>query len=151
MNKNNITYQTKAAAEKDIFSHLSVCNDSFLPPLNERVDIYSYAKKIAENALTFEAWDESTLIGLIAVYFNADAGKSAFITNVSVTKKFMGMGIASVLLKNCIEYSIQGNCFEIYLEVNRDNIPAIGFYKKLNFIQSGNKGDNLILKLDIKQ
>ena len=86
MNKNNITYQTKAAAEKDIFSHLSVCNDSFLPPLNERVDIYSYAKKIAENALTFEAWDESTLIGLIAVYFNADAGKSAFITNVSVTK-----------------------------------------------------------------
>ena len=147
----NIKYQVKAAAEKDIFLHLTGCNDSFLPPLNERVDIPSYAKKIFEKAMTFEAWDDTDLIGLVAVYFDTGIPKSAFITNVSVIKEYMGMGIASRLLKTCIGYAVENNCFEIHLDVYKKNIAAINFYKKYNFTQSGTKGDNLVMKLEIKQ
>ena len=150
MNTTTIRYQTKTAAEKNIFHHLVICSGSFVPPLKERVDIEAYSKKIAEKAISFEAWNNNELVGLIAAYFNDDIVKSCFITNVSVTKEFTGKGIASILLNNCIEYCTGNKCFEIYLEVYWNNIPAINFYKKFNFIQSDKKGDNLILKLDIK-
>lgn len=151
MDISRITYQTKTATEKNIFLHLTECNNNFTPPLSERTGLASYAKKIFENAVTFEAWDDDQLIGLIAAYVGADDKKSMFITNISVKKEFMGKGIASLLLKNCISYSVMNNYFEINLEVNRHNSPAIIFYEKHQFKQSYTRGDNLILKLEIKQ
>jgi ribosomal protein S18 acetylase RimI-like enzyme len=145
-----LIFKTKQAEKKAILMHLTECNDSFVPPLNERTDLNNYSNKIVEKAITFEAWNADLLIGLIAAYFNNADSPSAFITNVSVVKKFKGMGIATTLLKNCIDYSINNNCFEIYLEVNKENIPAINFYKKNNFTQIATKEDNLVLKLAIK-
>jgi len=145
-----LLFKTKQAAEKDILVHLKECNDSFLPPLNERTDLLTYSKKIHEKAITFEAWNNDWLIGLIAVYFNNADPLSAFITSVSVVKKYKGMGIATSLLKNCINYSVDKNCFIIYLEVNNENTPAINFYKKYNFTQTAVRDINLVLKLEIK-
>lgn len=145
-----ITYQTKTATEKNIFLHLTYCNNNFTPPLSERTDLGSYAKKIFENAVTFEAWSDDQLIGLIAAYLSADDTRSVFITNISVTKEFTGKGIASRLLRNCIAHCVKNDYFVITLEVNRNNSPAISFYQKNQFMQSETRGDNLILKLELK-
>lgn len=145
-----LLFKIKQAAEKDILLHLTECNDSFLPPLNKRIDLLIYSKKIVEKAITFEAWSNDWLIGLIAVYFKQENPNSAFITSVSVVKKYKGMGIATTLLKNCIDYSVDKKCFEIYLEVNNENTPAINFYKKYNFTQTATRNNNLVFKLEIK-
>ena len=145
-----LLFKIKQAAEKDILLHLTECNDSFLPPLNKRIDLLIYSKKIVEKAITFEAWSNDWLIGLIAVYFKQENPNSAFITSVSVVKKYKGMGIATTLLKNCIDYSVDKKCFEIYLEVNNENNPAINFYKKYNFTQTATRNNNLVFKLEIK-
>ena len=146
-----INYTVKKATEATILSHLILCDESFVPPLSDRVNLAEYAKKIFEKSISFEAWkNQQNLIGLIAAYFNETQPPSAFITNVSTDKNFMGLGIASQLLKNCIGYAKENNCFEIYLEVNSKNLPAINFYKKYHFIQTEIKGGNLILKLEIK-
>lgn len=150
MDINPVTYRTKTASEKNIFLHLTDCNNNFIPPLSERTDLASYAKKIFENAVTFEAWDDDQLIGLIAAYLDADGKKSMFITNISVKKEFMGKGIASLLLKNCIAHSVMHRYFVINLEVNKNNSSAIPFYEKHQFKQSYTRGDSLILKLEIK-
>lgn len=140
----NITYNTKTVSENEISLHLNKCNDSFLPLLNTRVNIAEYSKKIFDNAITFEAWNDKELIGLIATYFN-DENKFGFITSVSVAKEFMGAGIATKLLQMCLEYAIKNNYKEIKLEVFKDNIPAINFYKKYNFTQFATKDDSLIM------
>jgi ribosomal protein S18 acetylase RimI-like enzyme len=150
MDISRITYQTKTATERNIFLHLTDCNNNFIPPLSERADLASYAKKIFENSVTFEAWNDDQLIGLVAAYLSGDDIRSVFITNISVTKEFTGKGIASRLLKNCIAHCAKNDYFVITLEVNRNNSQAITFYKKHQFIQSETRGDNLILKLEIK-
>ena len=150
MDTNPITYQTKAATEKNIFLHLTDCNNNFTPPLSERTELASYAKKIFEKAVTFEAWSDNQLIGLIAAYLSSDDKRSVFITNISVTKEFTGKGIASRLLRNCIAHCAKNDYFVITLEVNRNNSPAIAFYEKHQFIQSEARGDSLILTLNLK-
>ena len=150
MDTNPVTYQTKTATEKNIFLHLEDCDNNFTPPLSERTDLASYAKKLFERSVTFEAWNEDRLIGLIAAYLSADDIRSVFITNISVIKEFTGKGMASRLLRNCIAHCAKNDYFVINLEVNRNNSQAIGFYEKHQFKQSGTRGDSLVLTLNLK-
>ncbi|MBK8698425.1 MAG: GNAT family N-acetyltransferase [Saprospiraceae bacterium] len=84
--------------------------------------------------MTFEAWKENSLVGLVAIYFNENADHSAYITNVSVLKSFMGSGIASELLGQCIGYAVSENFMEIKLEVNKESSHAINLYRKYDFV-----------------
>ena len=108
-----ISYKTKTANANDISLHLLACDDSFIPALSSRINISDYAQKIYDKAITFEAWNKNELIGLIATYFTQPESGIAFITNVSVSKKYNGKGIASKLLSNCITYAVKTNYKEI--------------------------------------
>lgn len=141
-----ITYRTKAASEPEILDHLNECDNSFIPPLSSRVDLRSYAKKIVNHAVTFEAWNERKLAGLLAAYFNNSEKRVGYITNVSVLPEFAGKGIGSKLLLRCFHHALKENYPEICLEVNRANIKAISLYRKHNFTQTDEKGDDLIMK-----
>ncbi len=145
----NVDYKIKQALEKNIFFHLEECKNDFIPPLEQKINIKEYAKKIFDKAVTFEAWHNKKLSGLVAAYFNQKTS-IAFITNVSVIKSMMGKGVASVLLKNCIEAAMQKKIKEIQLEVDKNNFAAVSFYKKFNFTNAGFNNDSIIMKLEIK-
>lgn len=149
MNSSNVIYKTKTATQEEIYSHLSDCNYNFIPPLDERVNIQEYSKKIVEKSVTFEAWANTILVGFVAAYFNDIENHSGYITNVSITKSYMGLGIASKLLNLCIGYAREKNFNELKLEVNKDNAPAINFYKRLNFSAIESKSDNILMKFKI--
>ena len=136
-----ISYKIRTAALNDIFNHLIKCNENFIPALDQKVDIAAYSKKIAENSITFEAWINGELAGLIAAYFNEENAKNGFISNVSIIKEYAGKGIASKLMEMCISYGVQHQFSEISLEVLRHNISAMQLYKKYDFHETGNKGD----------
>ena len=144
-----IHYKIKIADEEAIRSHLELCDEGFSPPLSQKVNIKEYAKKIFERAVTFEAWKNNLVAGLIAAYFSDTASRKAFITNVSVIKKCLGQGIASELMKMCIHYAKQNDFDEIALEVGKNNNTAIALYEKFGFSVEGNMGDNLKMKLKI--
>jgi ribosomal protein S18 acetylase RimI-like enzyme len=148
MDANTISYKVNTASEKEIHSHLSESNSSFIPPLSERVNILDYSKKLFERSVTFEAWADNKLIGLIAAYFDKETNNS-FITNVSVAKAYGNLGIAGNLLNMCIDHLTENKGNEIQLEVHKENLPAISFYTKFNFFKAGTKEDMLILKLVI--
>ena len=90
MLQEEICYKIRTATFNDVLQHLAKCNENFIPALNEKVDIIAYSQKIAENSITFEAWINNELLGLIAAYFNDGKKKTAFITNVSTIKKYSG-------------------------------------------------------------
>jgi ribosomal protein S18 acetylase RimI-like enzyme len=144
----DLEYKIKTATEENICLHLQECNSNFVPPLSERLDIDEYSKKIFDKSITFEAWENDVLAGLIATYFDYN-NLSAFVTNVSVMKGFMGLGLASELLNMCIDYASKQNILEIKLEVNNKNDQAINLYKKFNFIPDEFKTDILIMKFYI--
>jgi len=149
MGGSNIEYRINTASEKQIYMHLKDCNDNFLPPLDERVDLEEYSKKISNKCILLEAWADHVLVGFIAAYFTDNLNRSSFITNVSVLKDFIGMGLASELLNQCIKYAQKKDYKEIKLEVYKDNVQAIRLYEKFNFIDHGAKDDLRLMKLDI--
>ena len=85
----SIHYKIKEAAAGDIYCHLKECNNNFIPPLSARVALDDYAKKIFDNAITFEAWSDDVLVGLIAAYFNDPDNITGHITNVTILKSWM--------------------------------------------------------------
>ncbi len=143
----SIAFRKNTASEDDILSHLSKCDGSFVPPLSNRVDLISYSKKIVEKAITFEAWHEEKLVGLVAAYFNDTDKRTGFITNMSVVPEYTGRRIASELLLDCINYGVKGNFCDIRLKVNRLSLDAISFYKKHNFVEIDERDDTIIMEL----
>lgn len=149
MDKIGIIYKIKTATVMEILAHLKDCNNNFTPPLSERINLDEYSRKLHEKSVTFEAWEERCLAGLLAAYFNDSTGYSVFITNVSVLKDFMGSGIASELLRRCIGYAIKEKYREIKLEVNKENNHAIGLYRKFDFIIDDVGSDFLKMKMEL--
>jgi ribosomal protein S18 acetylase RimI-like enzyme len=144
-----ITYKIKTAGFDSVFTHLVKCNDNFIPRLSQKIDIPAYSKKIVQNSITFEAWKNDELVGLVAAYFNDKKTSCGFITNVSTVKEYSGKGVASQLMKMCISYAAENRFTQIALEVFHQNNGAIQLYKKYNFIQAGTKGDLIIMKTDV--
>ncbi len=147
LNNPDLTYKTNTANKEEILAHLQECNDNFSQPLNQKVDIGVYSRKLFKKSIMFEAWTDKTLVGLVAAYFNDTENSAGYVTNVSITKNLQGMGIASELLKRCIEYAKQNNFDEIKLEVSHNNHDAIHLYEKFGFINYAEKDDSLVLRL----
>lgn len=142
-------YTQNTASEDDIFVHLQDCSPDFVPPLFEKVDVLAYSRKIRENAVTFEAWESTRLIGLVAIYLNNLDSRSGYITNVSVLKAYHGRGIALELMRRCINFSQEAAFKEVKLEVHSNSTSAVNLYIKLGFIEIGheNEMNHMLLKL----
>jgi len=147
MSGKEVTYRINTADAGDMLWHLQECKDQFIPPLNQTVDISAYADKIKAHAVTFEAWDDRSLVGLIAAYLNNETDRIGFITNVSTLPLMKGRGIAGALMKQCIQYASDRRFNKISLEVNRNNEAAIGLYRKYGFEDEAEQGDTLKMVL----
>lgn len=146
-----LIYKIKTATEKEIYTHLLDCNNSFTPPLGNRVNLQDFSKKIFARSTTFEAWANQMLVGLLSVYLNDKVNHLGYINNVSITKDYMGKGIATTLLNLCVEHAEQYNFKEINLEVAKNNTRAIQLYKNIGFYDVENKGDFLLMKYNISR
>lgn len=145
----NLDYKINEAIVQNIYDHLINCDKYFIPYLSNKVDINEYSIKIKKNGITFEAWYQNKLIGLIAVYFNDKEYLTAFITNVSIEIKYAGKGIASKLMELCIDYAVKNNYKSILLEVAKNNDKAIKLYEKYDFKNLDVKQDLIIMKKNI--
>ncbi len=150
MNLPDVLYYTKKATVVDILSNLKACDTGFISPLSERVNLEEYSSKLFKNSITFEAWYNNRMIGMVAAYFNNIIDSTAYITNVCVEDNFRGNNIASDLMRKCINYAKENDFKNILLEVNEKSIAAINLYTKFNFKQIGTDRKNIrmILGLD---
>lgn len=144
----SIRFELNTAQEKDIHNHLEECKNLFEPPLDKRIDLHFYSKKLVDNAYTFEAWDGYTLIGLVACYLNNDEAKEGFITNVSVIEKYHGQKISKSLVNQNITLAKKLGFKRIKLEVNKSNKKAINLYSRLGFYKI-NSFDNELVSANI--
>ena len=141
-----VHYKTKTADEQELCAHLIKCKNNFNPPLDKTVNIKEYSIKLFDRSVTFEAWVNQSLAGVVAAYFNDYENKLGFISNVSVCREFLGNGIASELIKNCINYGRENKFREISLKVYKNNASAIYLYDKFNFKITSNCGEHYEMK-----
>jgi ribosomal protein S18 acetylase RimI-like enzyme len=135
----------------ELEAHLIHCDNNFVPPLSDRVDIQHYAEKLMDKSVRFEAWHGEKLIGLVAAYCNDPTKLTAFITNVSVLPAWQGHGIAAHLLANCLEHVRQLGFGALKLEVDSRNQAAVGLYRKHGFATAHANEHSLKLILTLER
>jgi len=146
----SVEYFLNRASSGQVEKHLLTCDADFLPRLSDRVDILTYSEKIVSKAVTFEAWADDTLIGLVAMYCDNEESRVAYITNVSVFKIWSGKGIAAHLMALCLERARLLNMDRIALDVGSDNIFAIKLYEKNGFTIVNENAKFISMNLDLK-
>jgi ribosomal protein S18 acetylase RimI-like enzyme len=145
--KASIEYHLNKASVVEIAEHLTRCDADFVPTLSLRVEINSYAQKIASKAMRFEAWSGGTLVGMVAAYCNDYEKRIAYLTSVSVLRAWTSQGIAARLVGQCIEYAKASGMRQISLEVARDNTRATTLYGKIGFVAG--KGNAPFINMDL--
>jgi ribosomal-protein-alanine N-acetyltransferase len=88
------------------------------------------------------------------------AGGEAEILTIAVTPWARRRGVARALMTAAIGAAQGAGASEVFLEVDIDNLPAIGLYTRLGFIRSGlrrgyydrgaaGRADALVMRLDL--
>ena len=143
-------YRLKSADAATIRAHLAHCSWAFVPPHDEKVELSAYAEKIFARATTFEAWSQSTLIGLVAAYLNDLETRSGFITSVSVSSDFAGQGIAKELVQRCIAQARALGFVDIRLEVHPSNVRAVSLYSNAGFVEYERRAETVLMILQLE-
>ncbi|HME37350.1 MAG TPA: GNAT family N-acetyltransferase [Steroidobacteraceae bacterium] len=151
MKTGTIEYRVDTASAAQVSLHLEQCDANFVPALSGRVDVNAYAAKICGNAVRFEAWSNHVLIGLLAAYCNDDERRVAFITSVSIVADRTGEGIATRLLRHCIDYVKLQRMRRISLEVAGGHRSAIQLYEKCGFTAGEAQGSMILMHLDLEK
>ena len=138
-----------SASAAELAAHLALCDEAFVPPLSGRVAVDSYAQKVHDKAMRFEAWSAGELVGLVATYCNDPDKTAAFITNVSVLPHWQGRGIANQLMTRCLDHVRQQGFGRIELEVNQGNRAAITLYEKHRFATARTSDEALTMNLTL--
>jgi ribosomal protein S18 acetylase RimI-like enzyme len=113
-----------------IYQHLKNVEELFVPPLNTYVNLEDYSRKLSTKAYTIEILFDNNLVGLVA-YYNND--QYLYLSNISIDKEYLKNGYGTILINKLIEKSLLYKK-KILLEVNKENIKAVRFYKKHGFI-----------------
>lgn len=131
----DIEYSIGQTSLNEIFLHLQEVNTSFIPTLSSIVDLEVFAKKIYDNAVTFEALHNKKIVGLLSVYYNNGTTREGFLNHIAVNNTYKNQGISKILMANCIEYGINNGFKSIKLEVSKDNQVAIKLYENYGFVE----------------
>lgn len=110
----------------------------FVPPLSERVDIKTYAAKIARHADCFYARTGGLDIGACFVYLNSK--ETGYITSIGVYADYQRMGAGSLLLGAVVNEAGNRNLKEINLKVHSNNPKAVRFYTSFGFRAIASEG-----------
>lgn len=131
MNYNII--QIKSA--KEILTYLIRYNYSFIESIESRVgELKIYSQKLFLHGNIYVAEKDGETLGIIIFYSNDKITKTAYITMIVVEDDCKGIGIGSTLLQKCEQVVKEVGMKKLKLEVDKDNIDAIKFYKTRGFM-----------------
>lgn len=133
---NNLNYNIEIINNYDkLIKNLTYYNNYFSPSLIEMTkNLEEYARKLYENAITFEIINEKKeRLGIISFYANDHISNIAFITIIVVDKNYSNCGIGSFLIEYAEKYCKSIGMKKMRLEVNKNNKNALKFYEKHNY------------------
>lgn len=113
---------------------LNEINYYFVPSISTKTDLDIYAAKLASNANTLLMMEGNTRLGILVYYANSESKDFAFITLFLVWPQYVKNKIGKDLMISFIKQMKELGIKKIELEVHSENIKALEFYYKNNFI-----------------
>lgn len=141
-----LSYAQNTSSSAEIHRHLKHCDGHFLPRLSDRVNLLEYAEKLGLYSERFEAWTDSALVGLVAIYVNDKETQLAHISNVSVAPEWQRQQIAQKLLSKALEHAQSLHFPVIRLTVDERSEGAVALYAKFGFKVFGSGGSLLSME-----
>lgn len=111
------------AIECECFSH-PWSKEAFLNEINQRLAFYLVVEKDGE------------VVGFAGVWLILDEGH---ITNIAIKKAFQGQGLGYLLTAKLLVEIKRKGIHKITLEVRKSNTKARSLYKKLGFVEAGER------------
>ena len=110
----------------------------------------TYTEKILKKAMIITYYDQG-LKGFIAFYANNFHDKIAFLSLILIDARYRGKGISDNLLAASIKILLKNGFEKYFLEVDKENLKAIHFYKKHGFkiVEIKNNYYLMMLKIQI--
>lgn len=133
----NVVLQFEGLSVGEIFDFLTKCDKQFFPALSSRVNLREYSEKLFCNSKIIYAKESIDIIGLVAFYINEKIHGYAFISLICVMDGYLGIGIGTKLMSECINVVKNENFKSIKLEVGAKNLKAISFYRAIGFKVEG--------------
>lgn len=126
----DITINKKLNAN-EAFDLLKQFDKSFVPPLNNCIDLVSYSQKLADNAYFIFAIQKGNIIGFVAYYINRE-NRFLYVPFTAVLPEYRGQGVGYLMFEHL--YEIKDNDLDsIQLEVDKNNQSARAFYERSGF------------------
>jgi diamine N-acetyltransferase len=100
----------------------------------------------------FAIYKDDIIVGYVMVIYDYDE-ETYNIWHMMIDEKFQGKGYGTKAVELCLDYiksKPYGDSNNVILTCNIDNTHAIHIYKKLGFIDTGDRDDDeIIMKLEI--
>jgi RimJ/RimL family protein N-acetyltransferase len=141
-----IEYKIKTAAKNDILMHLEEVDDLFKPKLSSSINLEEFSDKIFNKCITFEAWNNNKLIGLLSGYYNDQSTLIAFWNHWAVNASYHGIQCGIRILKEALNYGKEMKFKEINLEVNKNNTKVIEIYSKSGAVKFKENDTSIFMK-----
>jgi len=110
------------------------CVDRDFPvPISEKQDLSRYAKKLWDKATLCAAYDEETIIALVAGYSENLCNGMAYISLVATLPQARGKGVATELVKDFLSVCKSKKVKAVHLYAVPTNTSAMSMYRKLGF------------------
>ncbi len=136
-----IDYKINSIDLDSLIEYLLSRDFDFIPPLSARLDISEFAEKLYRFATIYSA-HAARIIGISAIYANNFETYEAYITNISIHPEYYGTGLAKNFMNFCLNDLKEKKFKSVKLEVNRENVRAITFYRKFDFSIVGESNRN---------
>lgn len=119
--------QPNSSDKNRVYSFLTKVDNQYHTSLSERVNLVSYAEKLALNAFNFFLMEASVDIAHASIYHNKSKSV-VFLSNIAILEKYAGYGLGTLLLKKIEEFSIANNVKSISLEADANSKMLKDFY-----------------------
>lgn len=145
--KKDIDYIKTTLDLESVHTLLQKCDEEFVPPLSQTMNLKQYAQKLSEFAQFVLALDKGEAAGFVAYYLN-DEGHFIYVPLIWVSREHQRKGVGQKLIAQLSDLSLIGYS-SILLEVLKTNTTALAFYKKELFEEEEDRGDKFLLKKKI--
>lgn len=100
---------------------------------SNNIDIKEQALKFSQKSVFLIILKNNKVLGFIAFYCNDFKNRISFLSMIAVLPEYSGNGYGHILMNEFIRISKEKGMSVLKLEVNKNNVNAISFYKKLGF------------------
>lgn len=128
---------TSMVPKEEIRKIVEECDPTFIEGITRRDDYEQILRKMMDYAVVIAVYYKNNLAGYASMYANDLKTRHAFISMFGIKKEYQHKHLGSILMDQCCKIANQSGMQSILLEVLKQNVQGLEFYKRYGFNPTG--------------